>query len=220
MAVEQHNVRSFADLGACFGVHAGYTLDLLNNHNIDGAYVVDGRVTPLSRKRGENYPQLHFVSGLLGDPAVAAQVPDVDALLMFAILLHQVSPSWDEFLEMWCRKTRVVVIFNQMWKRDAKSLRLISKGKDWYLENVYHKNNKRGDIDLWFSQHGTVNRKTGRKAEDTYKFWQWGITTEDLINHMIRLGFMLEFREDYGPFPFGNKPLPWFHDEGFIFVRK
>jgi hypothetical protein len=214
-AVRDNGVRSFADLGACWAVNAGYTFDLLDAYPIERAYVLDDRVTALSRERGMAYPQVRFVKGLLGEAATIAKVPDVDALIMFDILLHQVKPDWDEFLRLWAKKARVLVVYNQMWKKDARSVRFIERGRDWYKRNVHYTNEAR--LDAWFARHAESDPKTGRPVKDVYNFWQWGITTDDLVGHVRSLGFDLAFFESYGRF----KPdAPgWIENEGFIFAR-
>jgi hypothetical protein len=214
-AVMKHGVRSFADLGACWGVHAGYSIEVIKHNQIDRAFAVDMTITDLAKERAKSYPRLFLVKGDLGSEQTLASIPHVDALIMFDLLLHQAAPDWDEFLEMWSRKARVLIIFNQMWKRGDRSLRFVDHGRDWYKENVYYR--KDDKIDRWFDRHDEVDLKTGRRVKDLPHYWQWGITKEDLQGKAESLGFGMEFFQNYGPFK--RKKTPWIQNEGFIFVR-
>ena len=214
LAASKHHVRSFADLGACWGVNAGYSIGLLDSFPIDLGFVVDQTVTSLSRERGKKFPQLQFVTGLLGDTDVISNIPSLDALLMYDILLHQVAPNWDDFLTRWSKKARVLVIYNQMWAQTEKTIRFIERGVEWYKKNVYHTNSQ--TIDEWFRTLDETDPATRRKRRNLHQFWQFGITTNDLTNHLQKLGYRLDFFKSYGPFV---PTYPWIQNEGFIFVR-
>ena len=81
-AVRKHGVKSFADIGGCWGVHAGYTVHVLAKNRIEKAYVADGNVNKPSRAAGKPYPQLEFVEGLFNEPAFIQPFPEVDTLIM------------------------------------------------------------------------------------------------------------------------------------------
>lgn len=98
LAVSKHKVKSFADIGGCWGVHCGYSFDILDRHKIDRAFVADQFVTAPSRERAKAYSQLQFIQGLFNQQGYIAAFPEVDALIMYDILLHQVDLDWDEFL--------------------------------------------------------------------------------------------------------------------------
>lgn len=213
-AFEKHQFSSFADLGGCWGVNAGYALHLLERNQIDRAYVVDGNVTKLSRERGARFPQLSFVSGLLGDPAIINKVGQVDALLMFDILLHQVDPDWDRFIEEWSAKVKAIIVYNQMWAQGDTTVRFVDRGRDWYKQHVHYGDGAR--VDQWFSRLDEVDPASGRRWRDVYYFWQFGITRPDLIRHVESLGFRLDCFERFGSFK-GN---PWIQNEGFVFIRR
>lgn len=212
-AVQKHNARTFADIGGCWGVHAAYTVDVLSKNAIDKAYVADGNVNDQSRAAGRPYPQLEFREGLFNERSFIKPFPEVDVLLMYSILLHQANLDWDDFLESWSPKARVIVVYNQMWKRD-ETVRFVDHGLDWYLENVYFTN--RQTIIDWFGRLDETH-SSGRKWRDMHHYWQVGITTEDLIAKMRSLGFRLDLFENFGPFH--HRKTPWFQNEGFIFVR-
>jgi hypothetical protein len=210
--VKKHAAKSFADVGGCWGVHAGYTVHVLKKNEIDRAYVADGNVNDACRKAGASFPQLEFIQGQFNEPEFIESFPKVDALVMFSILLHQANLDWDAFLEKWALKARTMIIYNQMWKPDEKSVRFVDRGLDWYLENVFY--GDRDKIIDWFGRLDETH-PSGRKWRDMQYFWQFGVTTRDLIDKMASLGFRLDFFEDYGPW----KNTPQFRNEGFIFVR-
>ncbi len=215
-AVREHGIRSFADLGACWNVHAGYSIGLVERHDIAGAYVVDQRITEETRRVAAAFPQIELRQGLFNERPFIEPFPEVDALLMFDILLHQVELDWDEFLAAWAPKARVVVIFNQMWKAGDRTVRFIDNGPDWYREWVPYTDAER--LEHWFRTLDETDRRTGRKRRDLHNFWQFGITTADLTGHMGRLGFRLAFFESHGRFH--ATKTPWVEEEAFIFVRE
>lgn len=214
-AVSKHKITSFVDLGACWRVNAGYALNLLAQYPIKRAVAVDTNITDLSRERGAAYPQLTFVEGMIGDRDVLQTVGAVDAAIMFDILLHQVAPDWNELLAQWGAQTRVLIIYNQMWKQNGSSVRFIERGKEWYLSNVYYADPER--VDKWFATHDAFHERQKKPVRDIHNFWQWGITTEDLISAVTALGFRLDFYKNYDRFH--RTTHPWIQDEGFIFVR-
>lgn len=214
-AVQKHGVKSFADIGGCWGVEGAYTIDILSKNDIDKAYIADGNVNDGTRAAGQPYPQLEFREGLFNESAFIEPFPEVDALIMYSILLHQANLDWDHFLEAWSVKARVIVIYNQMWKRDGGSVRFVDKGRDWYLRNVYFTN--RQTILDWFERLDETH-PSGRKWRDMHHYWQVGITTDDLVAKMKSLGFRLDLFENFGPFH--HRKTPWFQNEGFIFVRE
>lgn len=213
-AVRKHDVKTFADIGGCWGVRAAYSVYLLSKNEIDKAYVADGNVNPSSRKAGEPFPQLEFIEGQFNEHAFIEPFPEVDALIMYSILVHQANLDWDAFLEAWSKKARVLVIYNQMWKRTSDTVRFNEQGLDWYLDNVFFSDRK--TIIDWFGRLDEPY-KNGRKWRDTHHYWQVGITTDDLVRKMKSLGFRLDYYENYGPFH--HSRTPWIENEGFIFVR-
>jgi hypothetical protein len=214
-AIRSENIRSLADLGGCWGVNAGYTLDIIARNSIDQAYVVDQRITDLSRQKAAKYPQVHFVEGWFDQRSTAERVPDVDSVLMFDVLLHQVKPDWDDVLALWAKKTKSFIIYNQMWFKDNDTVRFIERGFEWYRDNVYFTDEQK--LAAWFASHGRIDAASGKKQEDRHAFWQWGITPDDLVRRMQELGFKLKARENHGRFPPAKQA--WIQDEAYVFSR-
>jgi hypothetical protein len=214
-AVRQYGVKTFADLGACWGVNAGYTLFLLDNAPIEQAYVVDQWVSPLSRQRGEKHENLSFVGGrIFNDLELIKDFPQVDALIMYDILLHQVNLNWDEFLTEWSKRTNMFIIYNQMWSLHPHTVRFVDFGPEWFKKWVLYTND--ASLDRWFDNLDAIDPATGRPLRDSHTFWQWGITRDDLIKHVESLGFRLEYFEDYGPV---RPQMTWIPCQGFVFTK-
>lgn len=110
-------IESFADLGAVWGVEGAYTFRALDKYPVKEAVLVDGRITPTVAARANSYPQLRVIEGNFGDQEIADKVGNVDALFLFDVLLHQVSPDWDTILDMYAKNVRCLLIYNQQWSR-------------------------------------------------------------------------------------------------------
>jgi len=135
---------------------------------------------------------------------------------MYDILLHQVAPDWDEFLDKWSPGKKCVIVYNQNWTRTPHTVRFIEEGGlDWYKENVYYTNEE--ILTKWFESHDELAPDQGKKRRDVHNFWQWGIVKDDLVQKMAQLGFEMSFFKNYGPFTLDK---PWIVNDGFVFVRK
>lgn len=108
-------IESFADLGAVWGVEGAYTFRALDKYPVKEAVLVDGRITPTVAARANSYPQLRVIEGNFEDQEIADKVGNVDALFLFDVLLHQVSPDWDTILDMYAKNVRCLLIYNQQW---------------------------------------------------------------------------------------------------------
>jgi len=214
-AARLYGIRSFADIGACYGVNGAYSFYLLDNvPEIKQSYIIDGVVTQATRERAATYPNAQLITGLFNDPSFIEKTPNVDAVIMYDILLHQVDLNWDEFLTAWSKKTRVFVIYNQMWTMHPHTVRFIEFGKDWYQKWVMCPRSE--VLDRWFELHDVADPETGRLQKDLFNYWQWGITKDDLVAHVESLGFKLQFMQDYGPV---TPRFPWIPCQGFIFAK-
>ena len=214
-AANKHHIRSFADLGGCWAVNGGYTFDLLRRAQIEKAYLVDRYITDLTAERSAAFPNLELRGEILfNQPDVIRSFPEVDALIMYDILLHQVNLDWNDFLVEWSKKARVLIIYNQMWTKADHTIRFIDEGKDFYKQWVYYTSSDA--IDRWFASHDTLDPETGRPVRDQFYYWQWGITRNDMISCVESQGMRLDYFEDYGPI---DPKFPWIPTNGFIFVR-
>jgi hypothetical protein len=215
-AVRRNGVKTFADLGGCWGVNGGYTYFLADNTDIQHGYILDQYITKLTRERGSRYTNITLLGDrVFNDRALIGEFPKVDALIMYDILLHQVNLNWDEFITAWAKRTNTLIIYNQMWSLHANTVRFIDFGREWYKKWVPYPNAE--FTDDWFDNFDAIDPSTQRRRRDTHLFWQWGITRNDLIKHVESLGFRLQYFEDYGPV---ETEFPWVPLQGFIFTRE
>lgn len=122
-------IESFADLGAVWGVEGAYTFRALDKYPVKEAVLVDGRITPTVAARANSYPQLRVIEGNFEDQEIADKVGNVDALFLFDVLLHQVSPDWDTILDMYAKNVRCLLIYNQQWIGSTTTVRLLDLGE-------------------------------------------------------------------------------------------
>lgn len=207
-------VESFADLGGVWGVEGAYTFHALDKHEIKAAALVDTHLTPTVVDRAKSYPQLRLINGNFGDQNVADEVGDVDAIFLFDVLLHQVSPNWDSVLKMYA-KMHVCLLFiinngrvpmapydSWIWvRRNISGMCRTPRYRKPY-RNLFEK------LDEKHPDHD-------RAWRDVHHIWQWGITDDDLEAAVARLGFDLKYKKECGRF--GR--LANFTNRAFIFSR-
>jgi hypothetical protein len=207
---ERLGLRSFADLGGTWAVEAGYTFHLLDHHDVDRGLLVDSGITDTVRSRAAGYPALELVDGFFGDPAIVASVGEVDALVLFDVLLHQVDPDWDEVLHRYAGQIKVFIIVNPQYTAGDTTIRLFELGADGYFANVPPE-----QIPIDFDNLDAIDPRYGRAVRDIHEIWQWGITDHDLIATMAGLDYTLVRLENAGRWrAMGN-----FDNVGFVFVR-
>jgi hypothetical protein len=196
VAIDRYALRTILDVGACWGVHGGYTFHALKSGKITRAVIVDGDVTMLTRERAAVDPRVEIREGDLGDAGFIDALPRCDAAIIFDVLLHQVAPDWDAFLARYARKVDHFIIWNQDWIGSEETVRFVQRGLDWYLANVGDPNPAR--IIEWFARHDEISPQFGRPWRDVHFFWQWGIVNTELIAAMRKLGFALDHFDNFG----------------------
>ena len=210
-ACEDHGVRSLAELGGCWGVDGDYLFHAVENHEIDRAVEVDTHPTDGFKERAASHSQVELVQGNFGAPDSAEQVGEIDAVVLFDVLLHQVAPDWDEVLDLYAPRARCLVILNQQWTGGDRTIRLHDLGPEDYLENVPERELHASVIDKLDEVHPVHDRPW----RDVHHIWQWGITDADLEAKASELGYRRAFYEDVGQFP----GLENFRNRSFIFAR-
>lgn len=200
------NISSFADLGGVWGVDAGYTFYILSNYNIKKAYLFDTGISEIVFSKSINYPQLKLYELNFGSDEAVSKISNVDVILLFDVLLHQVNPDWDEVLAKYAPKTNYFVIYNPQFDAE-KTVRLLDLGKEEYFRQIPHESTYSYYYSLLF---------TDREGEvkNVHNIWQWGITDNDLRNVMEKLNFKeIDFFVDnrWGESKFTSK--------GFIFKK-
>jgi hypothetical protein len=220
-AMEHYGIRSFADLGGSWGVHGGYAYQALLAFPVERAYLVDDFVPPQVRERFAGYPHFHVVKGSFGKPETVAALPEVEALFLFDILLHQVDPDWGVILDLYTPKAKVILIYNQQWKGSAKTERLLELGPEAYLRNspfaAGAETSKAAVAAIYASLDERRDRFGGKRRGDAPDIWQWGITDPDLVAKMWSIGFKLDRMQNFGLF---SPAMPNFENHGFWFSRR
>ena len=209
-ACEVAGCEALADLGGVWAVEGGYALYAIDRHGASRAVICDDDFTPALEARAAGDPRLELVRGNFGRQETVAAVGDVDAILLFDVLLHQVAPDWDEVLAMYAASTGAFVVAGPWWNGE-RTVRLVELGRDAYLDAVplrdFH-------ADAW-DRLDEVNPRRGRPWRDCHDIWQWGITEDDLVARMADLGFGLSHREHTGPW----RGLDRFDEIAFVFRR-
>ena len=205
--------RSFADLGGVWAVDGGYSFYALERHAPERAVLVDEHHTDAVHERAAEHPALELVEANFGAPETAEHVGQVDAVLLFDVLLHQVAPDWDQILELYAPRTRAFVLVNPQWTDGDGAVRLLDLGREEYLASVP----PMGDLhDGLFDRLDEINPQRGRPWRDVHDVWQWGITDQALERTMAGLGFTCAYREDAGPW----QGLDRFANRAFVFVAE
>jgi hypothetical protein len=213
-AFSRFDLHSFADLGGVWGVEAGYTFYTLKKHSVSAATLVDTHPTAVVTARARKFAQLRLITGNFGDATIAGQVGNVDAVLLFDVLLHQVAPDWNRILEMYAPLTKCFIIYNQQWIGSEATVRLLELGEEEYFKNVPHDRTEEPYVSL-FRKLDEKHPDHDRPWRDVHHIWQWGITDLDLRGTIESLGFRLQFTKNCGPF--GN--LEHFENHAFVFCK-
>lgn len=200
--IGMNNITSFADLGGVWGVNGAYSFYLLEKHSIAVGYLVDNHFTNEVLRKAGSHPQLTLVKGDFCIESTLDKIPEVDLVLLFDVLLHQV--KWEDVCAYCSKKATFIVIHNPQWLRE-ESVRLLNLGKEEYFRVVPH-SEKRGYYENLFTKEGD---------RDCPGVWQWGICDGDLITTLDKMDFRLVFSIDGERW--GNRP---FLNRGFIFQRK
>lgn len=179
------------------------------------AVLVDGRITPTVAARANSYPQLRVIEGNFEDQEIADKVGNVDALFLFDVLLHQVSPDWDTILDMYAKNVRCLLIYNQQWIGSTTTVRLLDLGEKHYFRNVPHSKLNKAYRDL-FQKLDKKHPDHDKPWRDIPDIWQWGITDADLESKASELGFKLLYKEDCRGFGW----LPNIQNRAFLFARQ
>jgi hypothetical protein len=208
------SIKTSADLGACWGVDGGYSRYLLDKHGLERVAIVDQHVTDGTLSWAYNEPRAIPTQGLLGDDETIHRVGDVDVVIFFDVLLHQVAPDWDEVLAKWAPRAKYILIHNPMWTVGSETLRLPDHGFEWFKANVVYQNEAR--LKDWFDRFDEFDGEQNKKKKDVHNFWQFGITQRDLLSRMMDLGFSCEYHSHFK----SRVGKPWIQNFGYIFRKE
>jgi hypothetical protein len=213
-AIDRYGLKSIMDVGACWGVHGAYTFHALQSGKIERALIIDGEITHLSRTRAADDARIALMEGDIGEAEFVARLPDCDAAIVFDVLLHQVAPDWDQFIARYAFKVNHFVIWNQDWVGSDSTVRYVERGLDWYLANVPEMDAAR--VRRWFARHDEICPRFNRPWRDVPDYWQWGITSPDLIDAMHGAGFVLDYFNNFGVW---SAQCPNIQLNGYLFRR-
>jgi hypothetical protein len=191
-AVDELGIESFASLeiANAYGQFAFYAID---KPNVERGVLIDVRASRprdhlLSAiEQAAERPGMEVLDSSFSKPETVAEVGQVDAILLFDVLMRMVDPDWDQVLELYAPATSSFVITNPQWEGDT-TVRLIDLGRERYAEAVppWDVHRELFDrLDDWLEGQE-------RRYRDSNHVWQWGITEAELGTTMERLGFSLQ----------------------------
>jgi hypothetical protein len=211
-AFDRLHARTLADLGGIWAVDGGYSLYAVDQLGAEGVTIVDENFTERSRAEADRRPgSVRLVEGNFGDSSLPPRVGQVDLVVCFDVLLHQVSPDWDEVVAMWAPVTNRFA-FAGPWWNGPETIRLLELGAQEYVDAVPEKEFHRAALE----KLDEINPDRGRPWRDVHDIWQWGITEDSLRRTMSDLGFVCAYSENRGIW----RGLEHFDDCGYIFCRR
>jgi hypothetical protein len=193
-AIRRLGITSIADLGGVWAVEAGYTFHALSHPQISRAVLVDSGITPTVRERAASEPRLTLVEADITSAAATAAVGEVDAVLLFDVLLHQVDPDWDQVLAIWSEHCTSFVIVNPQRHDGDEAVRLIDLGPVGYAAHT-----PLDHIPVPWDALDEVDPRYDKPTRDVHEYWQWGIPDAALHRVMTNLGYRAILYADYGP---------------------
>jgi len=206
--------RSFADLGGVWDVDGAYTFYVLERYRPTSAVLVDTDFTDATMQKARAFPMLRTIVGNFGTASVMRSIGPVDAIFMFDVLLHQVSPDWDEILGMYSSIASCFLIYNPQFIASEKTLRLLDLGEEGYFANV-PRDRSHPLYKALFEKMYEMHPQQGRIWRDIHNVWQWGITDDDLCRKMKDFGYVMQYYKNCCPY--GR--LSNFENHAFVFVR-
>lgn len=211
----RRNARIFADLGGMWQVNGGYSIHCAD-HGASSVTLVDFNATPEFLAAQKKRDKLIFLQRNFALPETAQEVGEVDCVMLFDVLLHQVKPDWDEVLKAYAPYTQSFLIFNQQFT-GANTVRLIDQGREWYLRHVPHSPGDTHEYKELFEQPDELHPEytDGRTYRDMHAVWQWGISDQDLKSKMEEFGFSMIYERDCGLWP-GVEEIK---NKAFVFER-
>jgi hypothetical protein len=213
--------QSFADLGGVWAVDGAYTFYALERYSQTSAVLVDTDFTDATIQRARAFPMLRTIVGNFGNVSVMRSIGPVDSIFMFDVLLHQVSPDWDEILTMYSSISPCFLIYNPQFVASEKSVRLLDLGEEGYFANV-PRDRSHPIYSGLFERMYEIHPQHNRMWRDIHSVWQWGITDEDLWRKMKDLGYIMQYYKNCGQWAGedkNDKILKNFENHAFVFVR-
>lgn len=202
------------ELGGVGEIDCAYGLYVLNKFKPAHITMVDLQWTESAKRLCVGREEITIMKVNFGDPKLPSRIGNVDSVILFDVLLHQVAPDWDRILEMYAPYTRSFIICNPQFMVSSSTVRLLDLGKEEYFKNVPHPPTHPTYATLFARMNDFV--EPGRIWRDAPNVWQWGITNKDLIDVMDQLGFKLAFLKNYGQW----QNLSNFEQHSFLFYKR
>jgi len=211
IVAERGELRSVADIGGVWKVEGGYARHAHGLDGVDRVQVVDLHMTPHVRAFAADHAGFELVEADMGSPDTPHLVGDVDLVLLYDVLLHQVGPDWDEILRRYAEHATNVAVAGPRWAIGSEVIRLPDLGRERYeaLAPLAPDNH------LMFERPDEWIDRYQRTRRDAHAYWQWGIPTAAISAKMTELGFATVGYEHLGPW-FGSRAFTY---EAAVFTR-
>ncbi|MBA3026190.1 MAG: class I SAM-dependent methyltransferase [Sulfurimonas sp.] len=214
IAFSKYDIKSAAELGCVWGIDCSYGIYALEKFKLNKVKMVDTHWTDTAMERVSNYPEIEVFKDNFGAEHMPQSIGNVDAVILFDVLLHQVAPDWTRLLEMYACHAEYFIIFNQDWIKSNLTTRLLDLGEEEYFKNVPHNINE-APYNTLFDNLYEKHPLHDRIWRDVHHVWQWGIVSDDLISVMKKLGFRLEYFSNHGELSY----LKSFEEHSYIFKK-
>jgi hypothetical protein len=208
------NMNRVVELGGVGEIDCAYGFYALNKFKPAHLTMVDLQWTENAKRLCVGRKEITMMKVNFGDPKLPAQIGNVDTVILFDVLLHQVAPNWDQILEIYAPYTKSFIIVNPQFMPSTSTIRLLDLGKEEYFNNVPHPSTHPTYSNLFSRLNDLV--VPGRTWRDAPNIWQWGITNKDLLEVMHTLGFQLAFLKNYGQW----QNLSNFDHHAYLFYKK
>ncbi|OGV46896.1 MAG: hypothetical protein A2X46_15925 [Lentisphaerae bacterium GWF2_57_35] len=182
------SIKKVAELGCIWGVDGAYGQYIHDKYAPTEVVMVDAIWNENALRLCRERKNITTVDGNFCDVSMPQRIGKVDAIIFFDILLHMVSPNWDEMLRMYADYTNAFLIVNPQFMATSTTVRLLDLGVDEYFRNIPHA----PDYPIYqtvFADPYQMDAKQNKPLRDAFYIWQWGITNHDLIDKMDRMGF-------------------------------
>lgn len=207
-------INTIVDLGGIYKVHGAYSFYTIRKHHVSKVIQIDTELTQEYLNSCEMFNQISSLKMNFTDANTISKIKNVNAIYLFDVLLHQVDPDWDEVLELYSDKTTYFVIFNQMFTKAEKTVRLLDLGFDEYFQHVPFEREHPLSQNL-INKTYEINPEHQKIWRDVHHIFQWGITVNDLIDKMKEMNFELLYNKCLGKFSYSTS----FDDHAFIFKK-
>jgi hypothetical protein len=217
-AFRQHkNIKSVVELGCVWGVNGVYGRYIAQHYPETDVTMVDTNWNSESIKLCSEHSNIKTLAANFGSDKMPSKIGNVDAIILFDVLLHQVAPDWDRILQIYAPYTYFFIIVNPQFVDSPITIRLLDLGYDGYFDKTPHER-EHPTYKKLFENMYEINPEHGRIWRDVHNVWQFGITDKDLIETMYNLGFEPVFIKNEGQGS-AHYPTCW-ENTAFVFKKK